>query len=265
MEYVTHETAAKKAIDFDPAAAMMEEKVVDHRRLNRNRPLVQKLNFRVVGPEDLTKVHKMLYASFHPDEPIIKHLGLCKGLYSIPDADRMVDEIVSKNLSVIAEDSSGKPMALCVNNSCFASELTPDRLKEELAMVKDEGFKKYMSIHHQLRLQNKHVYEEIGTNNFFSLRMVTVSDCARGQGLATDVIRRSVLLAGSLGFHGIKTEATGRWSKSAFGKIGLLTSSSIQYKEFEYQGERVLAGMADECEISYLRKKFFQSALKHIL
>lgn len=262
LEHVLH---VGKKIDFDPAAMLAEEKIVDPRRLNRNKGLARKLNYRVVGEVDLPKVHAMLYQSFHPDEPIIKYLRICKGLNSIPDADRIVEDILAKNLSVIAEDEGGKTIALSINNSCYGSELTPQRHASELGTVKDERFRHYVAIHQQLRLQNRHAYKEMGTDKLFSVRMVAVSGCSRGQGLATDIIRRSVLLAGCLGFHGIKTEATGRWSKSAFGKIGLLPYGSIKYEDFEYEGERVFQGLTEDTEITYMRKKFFQSALKHIL
>jgi len=96
--------------------------------------------------------------------------------------------------------------------------------------------------------------------------MIGVEANSRGQGVATDLIRRSVLLAGCLGFRGIKTEATGRFSKAAFMTVGMLPASTIKYKDFQYEGERVFQGLArTQQEITFLKKKFFQSSLKHIL
>ena len=56
----------------------------------------------------------------------------------------------------------------------------------------------------------------------------------------------------------------------------MLPTNSIKYADFEYEGEKVFAGVAgtdiDENgipdgnnEITFMKKKFFQSALKHIL
>ena len=42
-------------------------------------------------------------------------------------------------------------------------------------------------------------------------------------------------------------------------------ASSIRYADFTYQGEKVFAGMEGDTEITFMKKKFFQSALKHIL
>jgi len=237
-------------------------------RLDRNRGINQQVMYRVVGMSDLEKVHHLLYASFHPDEPITRHLGLCKGLNSIPDADRMVEQILRKNLAVIAEDASGRPLGVSVNNACYGSDVTPSQLEMEMNEVKDPKYKPLVAIHHQLRLQNTHVYEEVGTDKFFSIRMVGVDPKQRGKGVATDLIRRSVLLAGSLGYVGIKTEATGNFSKRAFQTIGLMPTSSIKYSDFLYNDKPVLEGVVNykgDTEIVYMKKKFFQSALRHIL
>merc|ERR1719516_423610 len=107
QEALSHVVHLSDNIDFDPAAALLQEKVVDVDRLDRNRGLSTQLAYRVVGANDREAVHSLLYSAFYPDEPIISHLGLAKGVHSIPDADRMVESILSKNLSVMAENSKG--------------------------------------------------------------------------------------------------------------------------------------------------------------
>ena len=94
---------------------------------------------------------------------------------------------------------------------------------------------------------------------------------------------RSILLAGCMGFQGIKvsqvdcniliilcfnikTEATGKFSKTAFETVGMLPSSSINYEDFEFEGRKVFSGMEGENnEIYFMKKKFFQSCLNHII
>jgi len=62
-------------------------------------------------------------------------------------------------------------------------------------------------------------------------------------GVATELIRRSILFAGCLGFQGIKTEATGNFSKFAFSTVGLLPTNSIKYEDFEFEGKKVFSGL----------------------
>ena len=91
-----------------------------------------------------------------------------------------------------------------------------------LDQVIDPNYKPVLAIYHQLRMANKHIYEELKTEKFFSMRMVGVDPRLRGRGVATDLIRRSHLLAGCLGFTGIKTETTGSFSQKAFLNVGML-------------------------------------------
>ena len=58
------------------------------------------LTYSIASVEKLEAVNKLLYASYHPDEPITNHLGLYKGPGSIPDADRRVRSSIKRNLSL---------------------------------------------------------------------------------------------------------------------------------------------------------------------
>ena len=60
----------------------------------------KKLSFAIVGPTDLATVNKLLYATYHPYEPLTRHLGLCDGPNSLKDVDKMVQEIIVKNLTL---------------------------------------------------------------------------------------------------------------------------------------------------------------------
>lgn len=243
------------------------EKKLKAPMLDRTRGFLtgKKYSYCIVGPDDVEKANFLLYDTYHPDEPITKHLGLTQGGQRIPDADRMVQDIVPRHLSMFALDPAGKPIGVCINNACYLTELE-DNTDKVLADVRDPQYKPLAAVHHELRLKNRHIYRELGTDKFFSIRMVGVENSKRGMGVATELIRRSILLAGCMGFSGIKTEATGNFSRTAFEAVGLLPTNSIKYEDFEYEGQKVFGGMrGDNTEITFMRKKFFQSCLKHII
>ena len=74
------------------------------------------------------------------------------------------------------------------------------------------------------------------------------------------------MFTGCLGFRGIKTEAPGAFSREAFERVGFQAGSAIDYNSFEFNGEKVFHGLkSGDTEITFMRKKFFQSSLKHIL
>jgi len=223
------------------------------------------LTYSVVGPARLDDVNSLLYAIYYPDEPIHKHLGLYNGQNSIPDGDRLVKRFLPKHLSLFAHDSNGSVVGVCINNAYFRSEFEQD-LENGLDQVIDPSYKPMLAMYHQLRMNNKHIYDELKTEKFFSIRMVGIDPKMRGRGVATDLIRRSILLAGCLGFSGIKTETTGEISKKAFSTVGMLKTNSIKYADFEFEGKKVFEGMdPQDNEMTFMKKKFFQNCLKHIM
>merc|ERR1719346_356022 len=186
----------------------------------------------------------------------------------------MVESYLEKNLTLIAYDrGTGRPVGAAVNNSCHKDELSLS-LQQELKDVGDASYHPIQAIHHQLRHENEHIFEEIGTNKMFSIKMIGIGEEDRGQGVATNLIRRSILLAGCLGFRAIKAEATGSFGMKTFATVGMQPASAIRYADFEYQGRKVFEGIGSsgadsqgnsDTEITFMKKKFFQSALKHIL
>ena len=187
-----------------------------------------------MGPPHLETVNRLLYDTYHNYEPLTKYLGLCKGLNSLRDVDREVEQILVKNLTLLAYDDDGKPVGVAVNNSCCKDEMKVT-LEEALKGV-EESYRPIQAIHHTLRRQNSHIYEEIGTDKMFSIRMIGVEVESRGQGVATNLIRRSILLAGCLGFRAIKAEATGSFGMKTFATVGMQPASSIRFDQNHYRG-----------------------------
>merc|ERR1719186_1070025 len=96
-------------------------------KLDREKNL--NMTYSIASTDKLKEVNKLLYATYHPDEPITKHLGLYKGPNSIPDADRMVAQIVPRHLSLFAFDKKGEVIGVCVNNACFKSDFLQEDLE----------------------------------------------------------------------------------------------------------------------------------------
>ena len=277
LEHLQDQLYTKENIDYD------QQKRIDKNREDKNK----RLSFAIMGQADFQLVNKMLYETHHPYEVLTRHLGLVSGVGSIPDVDRQLESILLKNLTLVAYDEVGRPVGVVVNNSSVLGELATT-MEEALAEVGDPRYRPIRAILHQLRMDNKRVYEEIGTDKMFSIRMFGVSPLAQGQGIATNLVRRSILLAGCLGFRcslldiftialfqqkpvtlasrAIKSEVTGVFGKKTFEKVGMLPASTIDYSTFEFEGSRPFAGIADRDQgITFWKKKFFQSALKHIL
>merc|ERR1711971_547823 len=212
---------ASSAAEARDALAHVSEGEKKRKGLDRNRDGTIRLNFAIVSSTEA--VDRLLYATYYPTEPLISHLGLCNGLNSIKDLDKVVEDRLASNLTLVAFDESGRPVGAAVNNVCNQNEVRLE-LEDELKDVKDPRYKPIQAIHHTLRRQNDDVYDQIGIDKMFSIGMIGVE--TTGLGIATNLIRRSVLLAGCLGFRGIKTEAPGAFSREAFERVGFQAGSA---------------------------------------
>ena len=89
-------------------------------KLDRDR--THSMTYAIASKDKLEAVNRLLYASYHPDEPITKALGLYKGPGSIPDADRRVENSVKRNLSLFAYDKNGNEVGVCINNGYYRTD-----------------------------------------------------------------------------------------------------------------------------------------------
>ena len=86
------------------------------------------------------------------------------------------------------------------------------------------------------------------------LQMIATAPEARGLGLATDLVQRSVQLATCLGFRACKTEATGTYSRKAFLRCGLDIVAEVKYAEFKVGDEKVFAGIEGHEGVAFMAK-----------
>merc|ERR1712215_120731 len=202
------------------------------------------ISYLIVRPHQLPEVHKLMYQSFHQDEPMTKYLGLWKGSFSIPDSDEMVEGLVlDHNLSIMAMDrDTNTPLAVVLNGEMGEEELKVSR-SEVVRSCKDASFVPIASILHEVQLLSKEVFTRYQTDRMFDIKMIATSPQARGLGLATDLVQRSVQLAACLGYKGCKTEATGAYSRKAFTKAGFEVVAEVKYKQFQLEGKEVFSGI----------------------
>ena len=104
----------------------------------------------------------------------------------------------------------------------------------------------------------------------FDIKMVTTDKSNRRAGLGTDLLRRSVQLAASLGYKAsryvqivqiyllyvkaIKTEATGLYSRKAFERLGFEAVSEILYSEYEVDEEKIFENIKNHRGTAFMIK-----------
>jgi len=215
------------------------------------------IRYEIVRPHQLAIVHQLLYESFYVDEPMTRHLGLCQGPHTIKDGDLMVENLVKEhNVSILASDrDSGAPLAV-VLNGVMKREEAEATLDQVVDSCLESKFAPIAAILLHAQALSKEVFLRANSSELFDIKIIAVSPVARGLGLATDLVQRSLQLAKCLGYRGAKTEATGNYSRKAMAKCGLKEEVVIPYNSFSLKGTKPFNGILDHEGVAFMSTKF---------
>lgn len=190
------------------------------------------IDYRIASPGHYEDVVKLLYANFFTDEPMSRSLKLTDGVKRDPVLDEFVFAGLKENLTIVAIDSlTGNLLGACINVIAVKSE-KEETLEDYVDKYKDSAFRHIMHVVYHVNHDAGDIYGEMGSNTLFDIKMIVTDKLNRKGGLATDLLSRSVDLAKCLGFKGIKTEATGLYSRKAFTKIGFGVKAECIYEDF---------------------------------
>jgi len=211
--------------------------------------------FRIVDQTRYTEVLDLLYSNFHTDEPMSRALKIFDGTNRIPEADDYTLRALAENLSLMAVDSiTNKLLGVSVNGVVKKGSfpLTKDQVSLE---VSNPGFRHILQVMAEVHSRAGDIWTQVGTDIIFDIKMVATDKNNRRGGLGTDLLRRSVQLATSLGYKAIKTEATGLYSRKAFERLGFQVSSEFLYSDYEVEGEKVFEKIKSHRGTAFMTKQ----------
>ena len=220
----------------------------------------KKVKFEILKPSDLLMVQKLMYKSGYPREPMIKHLRLCKGLYSIPDNDKMIEKlIIEHNMSLLAKDKeTQKPLGLVINGEFSREDISPFRehVVDMITHLRDPAFGPIMAIRREINNMGGNIlFQEINSDVIFDTKFLMVKPYVSMRGLGTGLLSRAVQQASVLGYDAIKTVVTHDALKRAARDNGMDMIAEIEFDEFLFAGKKVFEGIPKHSSISFFAKK----------
>jgi len=208
----------------------------------------QIVKYQMVKPSQLPLVHKLMYESGYPREPMVQHLGLCKGTHSIPDSDKIMEDLVmTYNMSVLAMDKTRNvPLGVAVNGEFTLGDVQEDvnmYMKRKSGQLLSPGYAPIIAIRQEVDTMGKEVFKQFNTDVLFQTKFLTVATEIGMQGLATTMLSRAIQQGSALGYKGIKTVVSHDGFKKAALDNGMKLICEVKFNEFTYKGEKVFAGM----------------------
>ena len=105
---------------------------------------------------------------------------------------------------------------MAINGATHKTKALSDLETKTYNLGSDNKFRHIITILHKLNHKAPGIYEQLGTDLLFDIKMVTTDKNNRKAGLGTELLKRSVELAGRLGYKACKTEATGKYNFSIY-------------------------------------------------
>ncbi|CAG9583026.1 unnamed protein product [Danaus chrysippus] len=153
------------------------------------------VQFITVTQDMREAVIRHLRDSFFADEPLNKAVGLCQRGQPHAALERLCVATIADGLSVAAVE-------------------------------RDTIFNILYTVSRDLEL-----FQTFGVDRVLECRIVSVSEHARGRGLAKELMKRSIQIAMDHGFKLFKVDATGAYSQRICSSLGLRVLQKVRYSE----------------------------------
>ncbi|XP_016948630.1 arylalkylamine N-acetyltransferase 1 isoform X1 [Drosophila biarmipes] len=199
------------------------------------------MEYKMIGPEHCAQVIEHLRHNFFADEPLNKAAGLCQNGSSCAALEDHCAEAIQDRMSVMAvdvKDAGTYKIAGVVLNGILKPNDTAKAL-EKLDSSGDAHFRKIFEMLHKHNLKHN-LFEHFDVQSMFDVRILSVDSSYRGQGIANELVKRSVAVARKNGFRLMKADATGIFSQKIFRSNGFEVFSEQPYCKYTDENGKVI-------------------------
>jgi len=193
------------------------------------------ISYRIATPPRYDEIQDLLFTNFWADEPMSSALKMYDGLNRSSVLEQYATDVLNENMSIMAiDEKTDEILGICINEAIHPSNVDPDTELQTFVKAYDDP--KFVQMHRVIHAVNQKagdLFKEFDTNTLFYLNILTIGQNSRKGGLGKDLLHRSVMLAETLGFSAIKTEATGLYSRKAMEKLGFHANAMYSYSDYK--------------------------------
>ncbi|GBP10311.1 Dopamine N-acetyltransferase [Eumeta japonica] len=175
------------------------------------------MEFKPITEDRYEDVIRHLRDNF-ADEPLNKAAKLCSRGTGHHDLEHHSIKTLEDNMSIMAVDENNK---------------------RKLQINDDENFKKIFQLLYTLNLK-ENIFEHFHVEKAFDIRILSVDNLYRGQGIAKGLVKHSEEVAREYDFELMKADATGLFSQKILKSNGFEVLSEQYYDKYVDEFGRIL-------------------------
>lgn len=188
-------------------------------------------------PADTVRILKFLEHNFFVDEPLIKSLSFNKGKVD-GTIERYIRKSLNHGLSIVAvKNSPGRDiLGISINEkNCVWDGTKMDKIAVESQLPQ---VRKLLHIW-ALITREPQIHMKLSQYEIFELGIISVARKMHGQGLGTQLAKRSLALARDLNYRYARMDATSDYSKKIAEKLEMSRIWEVPYKNILLDDENV--------------------------
>lgn len=203
---------------------------------------------RALRAEDYDQVLSLLMNSFFRDEPLVKCLQATENLQF---AKNIIESCIKDQCSFVVYDTeTNQIVGTCLNEVCHRS------VREQEVNEPDEKLRLILQITAHMH-QKLNVFDRLNSDTLLHIFLLSVDNSARGHGLASRLIEKSIERGRELQLKGAYADASNVYSLNCFKQQQFEILDELNYAQHNPERFGSLTGpMYDRC---YLVARFISN------
>lgn len=190
-------------------------------------------------PDDTPRIINYMEKNFFCENALTKSLNMCY-LKMDPSLEFYVRDLISQGMTMVARDRSSMDQIVGISVNQKSCKWDGDKLDDLAHSAKNHDTKKLLHIWGLLAREPK-MNEYLSQQTIFDVKFISVTKLLQGQGLASELVKRSLCLGLDLNFKYARLEATDDITNSIAKEYDMEKLWEVRYKNIvEDDGETAI-------------------------
>lgn len=179
---------------------------------------------------DGDRIIDFLRQFFFRDEPLNVAVGLLDESETCPELEEYCISSIPDGVSLMAISPTGKILGVCLNGIMRREDSMNDS-NDNSKDCPNPKFKKILDLLTTVGRESDIFKQFPDVDKVIDIRIVSVDDSCRGQGIAKALLDKTKVLAKDLGYPMVRVDCTSHFSAKAVARLGFQCVYTLPYSE----------------------------------